>query len=187
MYYWIISASLTLGNKIISPKFRRNKSSSSAWRKPNKSRSSVLVTSQKFWENSAGKSSGPWTLFVPFGKPSFYFFLGIRCRKKGIFIIRNLSDVVYSGLIHREVAFFRGPKQTFVVICDISFELLMTTRELISFFQCLPFVTLWKFSIWISFQNKLGLRLLIPFEFLFPQKTCNLHIQLTFQFNLLRR
>jgi len=45
LYCWIHTASLILGNKIISPKLSRNNSSWPAWKVPNSSKSSVLMTS----------------------------------------------------------------------------------------------------------------------------------------------
>jgi hypothetical protein len=77
-YSWILSASLILGNKLISPKFRRNNSSCSVWRSPNKASRPGLTTSQKTDRTQLGSHLDPKSYCAPFGKPLYV--LHHRCK-----------------------------------------------------------------------------------------------------------
>jgi hypothetical protein len=68
LYCWILSASLILGSKMISPKFRRNNSSCPECKKQNNSSRFDLITSESFDKTQLGSHPELRLCCVPFGK-----------------------------------------------------------------------------------------------------------------------
>jgi hypothetical protein len=123
-----------------------------------------------------------------------YFLFRVLSRKKVIFLNGNLGNIICLGFIHIEVAFLRCPKQIFVIIFDISFEIVHTLNGTFILNErmntLLPMSaignTMEIASIRISLKEKLALGALVPFQLLLTEEASYLTVGLIFSFNLLR-
>jgi hypothetical protein len=60
------------------------------------------MTSHKFRQNSAAKTSEPRTIMFHLEDGIFHIVLGEKCNKKGIFLIWIFGDIICSRLIKGE-------------------------------------------------------------------------------------
>ena len=73
-----------------------------------------------------GDHPGPVLCCVPFGIRLLHLLHRVRSCQVGIFLIGNLRNINYLGFVQQEIIRIRLPKQIFLILRDIGFQLIMT-------------------------------------------------------------